>query len=409
MEILWVGGLALPDRLGNLPYPINNPGPVAATNVQKNIIDGIEEQFDASLRIINDYPVDFFPNFRKMFLHRGDWTHNGRSKDINVGFINFPLLRHLSKALTIRKAVRDWANKRKGNKENYIIIYTVHTPYLVATHVAKKILDNVKICLICPDLPEYMDLDLKEKPFKFFLKKIDRFIMSYYLTIIDYFVLFSEGMGKHLKVGNRKSIVMEGVINPKDIQQETVNKQTSEKVILYTGMTQRKYGIIELLEAFAEIKDPDIKLWITGDGNARNEIIAATTKDKRIIWFGFIQEREKVLKLQTKATILVNMRKPSEDASQYTFPSKVLEYMLSSTPVVSFKIKGIPEEYYDHMFTLEQEDPSYIAKRLVEIMDIPEEDLKKKGQSARNFILKNKNYLVQSKKIMNLLTESTTA
>jgi glycosyltransferase involved in cell wall biosynthesis len=404
MNILWIGGVALPNETGELLYEINNPGPVAATNVQKSIIDGLEEQYDVRLNIVNDYPVDFYPRFSRLFLYKNNWQHKIGVDDTHVGFINIPILRNITKSYTMREAVKQWARQRIDNEQNQIIIYTVHTPYLIAARVAKTLLKNVNICLVCPDLPEYMDLELRSKPVKRILKRIDRLIMNYYLNFVDKFVMFTRYMDKPLNIGKRESIVMEGIFNHNNISYCTDVNKSDEKIVLYTGMTHRNYGIEELLIAFSLIKDPDIKLWITGDGSARDIIADATKNDSRIKWFGFLKDRNQVIKLQQQATLLVNMRRPSEKASRYCFPSKIIEYMMSSTPILSYKIDGIPDEYYEHMFVIEKQNPQYIASKIVEILNNNNNDeLNNVGKRAKQFVLNNKNNLVQTRRIMELI------
>ena len=63
----------------------------------------------------------------------------------------------------------------------------------------------------------------------------------------------------------------------------------------------------------------------------------------RIEFLGMLP-RTDVLELQSKATILVNPRQPVGDFTKYSFPSKTIEYMASGTPLLMYKLPGIPEE-----------------------------------------------------------------
>ena len=99
----------------------------------------------------------------------------------------------------------------------------------------------------------------------------------------------------------------------------------------------------------------DIELWITGGGNTEGYIKACAKKDNRIKFYGFLPSRQDVLQKQAEASLLVNMRLPSEPASGYCFPSKLFEYMATGTPVLSFDIAGIPREYLQHLYVVKQE------------------------------------------------------
>ena len=98
------------------------------------------------------------------------------------------------------------------------------------------------------------------------------------------------------------------------------------------GLT-KKYGVIELLNAFERLQDENCRLVICGSGDAENDIIEASNRDRRIIFKGLLPRKE-VLSLQKSSTILVNQRSNNEEYTKYSFPSKIMEYLSSGTPVV---------------------------------------------------------------------------
>lgn len=147
------------------------------------------------------------------------------------------------------------------------------------------------------------------------------------------------------------------------------------------------------------IKDPDLRLVICGEGDAKAEVLNASKLDGRIIYKGLLPRWE-ILTMQQKATLLVNPRTPEGDFTKYSFPSKTMEYFASGTPVLMYKLEGIPEEYWDYCFTIDDLSIEGFAAKMIEILNLSQNYLLNVGQSARNFIMKNKSEIVQGKKIV---------
>ena len=73
--------------------------------------------------------------------------------------------------------------------------------------------------------------------------------------------------------------------------------------------------------------------------------------------------------------------------------------MLSGTPVLTTKLSGIPDEYFQHIYTFDEETVEGYTHKLNEILSLPDEELKQTGLKAQEFVLKNKNNIIQSQRI----------
>src|SRR5690554_7934508 len=134
-----------------------------------------------------------------------------------------------------------------------------------------------------------------------------------------------------------------------------------------------------------------------------NEIEEEIKRDGRIRFFGIVHN-SKVVEAELQATLLVNPRPTVEDFTKYSFPSKNMEYMVSATPVLTTVLAGMPREYHDYVYLLEDESAEGIHDRLKELLiNTPEEELRMKVRRAKEFVLKNKNNLYQSKRIIDFI------
>ena len=115
---------------------------------------------------------------------------------------------------------------------------------------------------------------------------------------------------------------------------------------------------------------------------------------------------EHVVKEQLKATLLVNPRPSMEEFTKYSFPSKNMEYMASGTPVLTTPLQGMPQEYNDYVYLFEDETVEGMSKTLARILIQDKRELYDKGISAKKFVMKEKNNVVQAGKIKELITKN---
>lgn len=392
MKILWVSSIAW-KKNSEYPYPVNGAGAVSGSLFQQTMIHGLE-QLGHSVDIVSDYP--FAPGSN---THKGEeWSHNGIAADIYVKTLDIPYVSLLHKAKALKNAVKE---KLKNNKYDVAMAYLIHQPYLDAVSYAKELDPEIKTVLICPDLPNMMDMSLSQKKLKAFLKKIDKVRIERLYKKIDGFVLFAKAMQDEIKNEKAKFSVIEGVATIDDLDITPVQK---EKFVMYAGTLHPNIGIENIIEAMRYVEDKEIKLKIYGTGALEEYVKDKAKQDSRIIYGGFI-EREALFEEQKKAFALINARNPQDAFTKYSFPSKTFEYLYSGTPFVTTELEGVPKEYKEHLFNTENNSPQAIAKVINEICLMDSDAILEHGINARRFIVEEKTMAHQSKKL-ELFTKS---
>ena len=372
----------------------------AAHVSQKNILEGIEKvtgnKFDSiGCLVLPDYPACKTLCVKKQLFH-----HQKDVNDVLVGYLNIKYLNRLFSKHGLKREANKWAKTRSIEEEHVdIFVYEMRSACLAAAIGVKKRIPGSKIHLIVPDLPQYMSLSMSK--IKKVLKNIDWKAINRALLKVDDFILYSAPMAEFLKIQNRPWMVMEGSISVEEIQKTPAKQDIdNDKVsVMYSGYLDRNYGIDKLVSAF-EFLDDKYELWITGSGPAENIVKEAAARDNRIKFFGFLNSREDLISLQQKATMLINMRDPNVQASDYCFPSKIFEYMLTGKPVLSCKLGGIPEEYFDCLIQIRSFSSEDIATAIKEIGTISKEEKNKIGEKNKQFIISKKNNIEQAKKIV---------
>lgn len=404
MDILFLGGLfpketeneIISNSIGNIQN--------AANNLQWEFAKGLEEISNKSITILNSLYIGSYPNrYKKMRVNTYNFSQNfDKAKATNVGFLNITGIKNISRYLSLKPFVKDWIISKKDAKK-VIISYAMTSTFTQILEYAKKIDNSIVTCLIVPDLPQYMNLSNKKNELYKLLKNLEIKIIKKNMDYIDSYVVLTQHMLDVLEV-SKPFVVIEGIstdifnLTYRDIGYNNENLKT----VLYTGGLNEKYGVEDLIRSFEMLENENYRLIICGSGDAERNILKASERDSRIIFMGLLK-REEILSLQKKATVLVNPRSNNEEYTRYSFPSKILEYMSSGTPVLSFMLDGIPNEYQDYIYIINENEENALYCALKSVLELKEEDLYEKGKKAKEFVHNEKNRRRQCEKVLNMI------
>lgn len=396
-QILWIGCLESDEEFktkAKKGYDL-----ASAQVSQKNLLYGIEEVSGIMCDSINGSVLPSYPLYQDRIIEPVTWEHKHGSMDMSVGYKNDKYINRVNCKKAMLKAADEWCKIRYKGSDVIVFAYSMRSaPMATACRIKEKI-PQAKIYLIITDLPQFMDLG--QSRVKAVLKKIDWQSIKKMQKKFDGFILYAEKMAEYLGIPSNKWILMEGSY---DTAEQIAAVKEKKKAVMYSGKLDEQYGIKMLVDAFMSIQASNIELWITGGGNTEGYIKACAKKDNRIKFYGFLPSRQDVLQKQAEASLLVNMRLPSELASGYCFPSKLFEYMATGTPVLSFDITGIPREYLQYLYVVKQETVDSLAKAIEETLSLDEASLQAQGNGAREFVINEKNTKTQCSKMWKFVT-----
>ena len=396
-QILWIGCLESDEEF---KIKAKKGYDLASAQVsQKNLLYGIEKVSGIVCDSINGSVLPPYPVYQDRIIAPVAWKHKPGAKDISVGYKNDKYINRINCKKAMLKAADEWCKTRYEGGDVIVFVYSMRSaPMATACRIKEKI-PQAKIYLIITDLPQFMDLG--QSRIKAALKKIDWQSIKKMQKKFDGFILYAEKMAEYLEIPSNKWILMEGSY---DTAEQIAAVKEKKKAVMYSGKLDEQYGIKMLVDAFMSIQDSNIELWITGGGNTEGYIKECAKKDNRIKFYGFLPSRQDVLQKQAEASLLVNMRLPSEPASGYCFPSKLFEYMATGTPVLSFDIAGIPREYLQHLYVVKQETVDALAKAIEETLSLDKTSLQERGNGARKFVINEKNTETQCSKMWKFVT-----
>lgn len=282
------------------------------------------------------------------------------------------------------------------NKNGIVFCDVLCRASSLGARIASFIL-KIKCIGIITDIPGKSSNSLNDKGIlKKMLKKIDLLTINKF----DGYLLLTQAMNTLVNKNRKPYIVLEGHSDLKMKERKnTIEIKNEKRTIMYSGGIREEYGIKILIEAFLKIQNKEWELHIYGDGNYKNDLIKISSKNKNIKYFGVINNEE-IVKQQMKADILINPRLTNNEYTKYSFPSKNMEYMASGTPMIGTLLDGMPKEYIEYIYIIKNETLDGFIEVISKVMNKSREELHEKGEKSKEFVIENKNNLIQTKKII---------
>lgn len=190
-----------------------------------------------------------------------------------------------------------------------------------------------------------------------------------------------------------------------------ISKDNARNIVYCGDMTGNKDGVNILIQSFIIIstKYPDVKLILVGDGDQESMekirlLIEINRLERRIILAGRVN-RDRIPEYLCSANILA-LARPSSLQSCGGFPTKLGEYLATGNPVVVTRVGEIPLFLKDgvNAFISEPDSAEFFATKLDYVLS-NQKLAKKVGIEGRKTAISCFDYKVQSKRLMEYLTE----
>ena len=398
MKILYFGTVCEMSEYEKILSDCKTKPSVASVVFESALLKGMKLN-NADVTVYSFPMIPVYPNSKKLY-----WGN--KVQQLASGYtctwlktINIPFLKQLSRKMNARKILKTWLD---NNKHEKCIVLTYSIPPFFAKDVlclCKKY--NTKCYAIVADLLRDMYMNHQKS-------KIVSWMQNQYINPtlaiqgdFDGYVYLTELMSDVINP-EKPYVVMEGIADISNVEIIEEKSDTDIIAIMYAGGLYEKYGILNLLDAFEKLEMPELRLWLFGEGSAVETIKERALGNSKIKYMGCLS-REEILLYERKANILVNPRNVDEEFTKYSFPSKIIEYMLSGTPLLTTRLRGIPQEYFDYVFTADNNDTNTLINALKNILRLSEEQRKLIGKAAREFIVTNKNAEAQAKIVLDFI------
>lgn len=362
---------------------------IAGNKMQINIIKGLTKNKKINLNSITILPLASFPIEKKIYVERNQLLLFENFNSIQVPYFNLPVIKQIHQTISVYNTAKKFIEK-----DTVVFGFNLFPQVGLPLMWLKKKYKCKTVAMLA-DLP----IDDRNKRNK--LSKLLRAVFDY-LTIrsiqnCDKLVVLNKNAAQIYAPG-KEYIVVEGGVDLDEFPIEYKNIIKSSKNIIYSGALTEYSGIKHMVHAMKYLDRNDVYLEIYGDGELKPYIEKCAKEITNVFYRGKV-DNETMQQIQREAFLLVNPRLVSDPISNVTFPSKIFEYMMSGTPILTTKLSGFTDDYLEKMFVVKSNDPLIMAKKINEIINLSDEDLKSKAIEARDFILMNKTWSSQSLRI----------
>ncbi len=401
MNIIYVSNSCSKEKFNSLQEcgMVRNLPPVQ--KYHKLLMEGLAKTIDGKVYSISAIPVNRSTT-KKLFFSRETEKVNG-IEYIYEAFINFPVIRQLTRYYRTKKVLKDICKKNK----DCVIICDVLVQSIAdaCRKVGNK--KGIPVMGIVTDVPSFLSgaenqgvSFCKKMFFSYAHSRAQKNSCKY-----DSYLFLTKEMNNIINERKVPFIVMEGHC---DTNMEAVavgaENKSHPKVMLYSGGIHREYGVKTLVEAFLKSSLPDWELHIYGYGNYSDDLIAISKANTKVKFFG-VKPNDYIVQKQTEAFLVINPRPTKEEFVKYSFPSKNLEYMASGTAMLTTLLPGMPKEYLDYVYTITDESVDGMEAALKKVASLSEEELLGKGAQAKEFVLREKNNVKQAEKLVKFIEE----
>ena len=367
----------------------------AGNKFQKKFAAALGKATGRMVDLLAYEPARMFPKGKKIVYRATQRDVGDGLTAAYFGFLNLPLVKQWTQMVTLFVSLVRWHLRHRSGKR-IVIVFNVFAPHAMALLLARAVCGGRTIALVA-DLPhglysfagtwglvEKLDFEIQLRS----MKRFDGIIGLTAMIAAD----FAPGL---------PALVVEGGV---DVNAVAAPRKVSsdDRVILFSGTLNEVNGTRLMLQAFARTTDPSYRLRVFGRGPLEQLVADAAAADPRIEYRGH-RPNEEILDEQRNAMVLLNPRPSGHPITRYTFPSKLHEYMMSGRPVITTRLPGIPETYYPHLYLLDPESPEGLAALIDEVCHSPAEQLDSLGASAREFVVTNKSWLMQARRVADFI------
>jgi glycosyltransferase involved in cell wall biosynthesis len=397
-RLLFFGFLADQEELSRVFASEENPQ-VSAVKYQTALLEGLAIN-GAEVSILSTLPISSFPKNRKLFVRSKKFTLSERAPaGLLMGFINLPVVKLACRLAT--SLFSGFVVLRRNHPTSAILIYSAHTPFLLASIILKRIL-GTRLVVIIPDLPLHM-AGKPEAGIRGVAKRFDDRLLKALVGSADLVVPITADIVTDWLPTNSRYLVVEGVA-PLGDRTLPARKEVAigqRKRLVYAGTFSH---IEKFARMFSSNKDIDAEIIFLGGGPEGEVLKSLALDDYRIVVKPFKHGAD-YEKEMASADFLLNPRDTEWHGSKYSFPSKLFEYMLMNRPILSTRMRGIPEEYFDCFLTIDDTEPDLFRESFITALSCSPAELKKRISKGRDMALNDKSPTAVGARLLNAIAK----
>jgi glycosyltransferase involved in cell wall biosynthesis len=369
----------------------------AGNMFQSHLLSGLEAAgIDLSL-VLSVQPLPSYPRSPILIVRSSSGNLEAGTPVSYIPFLNVSPIKQVLVGLNTMCRLLSWGWKRR-HASRVVYTYNLSVPPAAFTLMAARLIRATVIASV-NDINEPGETVPPGWPWKldFWLHKqlLPRFdgLVVVSGAIIDDFAPYAANIRIEGGVVPKMITFSGGVHN---------SRKPGRFTIGFAGGLDAANGVGEMLRAIALLQGSRFRFLLAGIGPMTEDVRRAAALDPRIEYRGFLS-LEDVLSLYAEADVLVNMRLTKTMRTRYFFPSKLLEFLASGTPVISTSPGHVEEEFGEFVYLLKDETPEGLAESVPRAEQAGKDARREMGTRARAFIVANKTWAAQTERVAHFI------
>ncbi len=397
VKLLYIGSV-LPDR----PEFHTNTFSRAGSMFQENLLTGLKTAGLLPSEIISIRQIQSFPRGGIFYVGKEYTELNNKMQVTLLPFLNITPVKQMAIGTLTLLHILLWGWRTRHARHRVVYTYNLTVPPGFFTLLGARLI-GAKAFVSLNDI----NVPGQTVP-NTFLNRFDFWLHKILIPRFDGHVVVADSIMKDF-APQASFVRVEGGITSDLLSKTGVVAGEKELnganfTIVSIGSLNETNGFNVLLQAFALLKDADYCLKIAGAGPLEDEIRCAAKKDQRIKFYGIINFDE-VLALYKNADVLINMRLTKDLNTDYFFPSKMMEYLVSGTPVITTCTGHVADEFSGLAYLLTDESALGLANMISDVASLAPQSRIEMGKRARDYMQKYKTWDAQGRKVVNYIRD----
>lgn len=376
-------GFALPDQRFE-EVAAGDPGmPIQTQRFGWSVIEALNAAA-VETELVSCAPVRDYPQNRQLVV-RGQHFRARGSEGHELTFANLTGAKHVSRFAGARRALTRIASTTPVDA---VLVHGVNSALIWAAVRFARARD-VPCAVIMTDPPALPTR--YDNAVTLGLRRGDRRLISAGLRAADGVVGLTAALAADF-APDKPAMVMEGIAVPPTGAGPSGG---DGRTVLYAGGLRSEYGVGALLDAARSTRSWALQLY--GKGPLEEEARRAAEQHDTISYGGYA-DASTLAQAYGRAQLLVNPRPTGEEFVRYSFPSKLLEYLASGTPVMTTRLPGLPQDLAEHLW-LTGESAAELDAAISDFFGVPGPRRRAVGQAAAEFVLSTRGPEAQGRRI----------
>ena len=392
MAVLFISPLC-PDKEEYFNIALNRSG----NNVLLGIAERLYQVLGEEVEFLCTPCVPSFPKGSFYIKAKTDHLDNG-AKIKFFRTLNLKIIKSKLWAIDSATYIKNWS-KKHANEERKVLIYNTYHPSVEEIYKACHKTSSKLYAIL---------YDLGLPPARLGLSRLTMIgyqaaenIAHKYIPLLDGRIVINERIVRDYAPGQDFLLVDGGLnSNVQNLLFPLKVSNSKKLTCVCAGMLWDQNGTKLILDTLDRYPQLNINILFAGKGIDVPIIKEAAKRDERIKYLGILT-LEALFEVYEHADVLFNLR--MEEDVDYHFPSKFLEILATGKHVISTPVAHAERDYGHYATFLHNRTPEGLKAALEAIMSTDKAELYQKGLRAREFMLKNRNWNVQTDRILDYM------